>query len=442
MISSLPLSRITESIQYGYTTSSSLLGKGPKLLRITDIQKGSVDWESVPRCATDDDTHGRFSLRDGDIVFARSGATVGKSFLIQGDVHDAVFASYLIRVRFDRLRVEPRYAYLFFASDGYWAQVNEGASGTGQPNFNGTKLAALQMPVPPLAEQRRIVERVEALFARTRRARADLERIAPLSIAFRQRSLKRTFADAADASKLVPLGSLLTAIEAGKNMRCDERRPRAGEKGIVKISAVTWGRFDPGAIKTAPADAALDPRSRIADGEFLMSRANTLELVGAPVIATDVPPNTFLSDKVLRLRFRAPVDRWVLWFLRSSAGRQEIEARSSGNQLSMRNIGQGALREIPIPLPDAASRTKALDAIERGEERTAAAERDAARGLDLLDRLEQSILARAFRGELVPQDTAETGDATGPAAEVEDAPLVRRCRMRSVAALNEPLIRT
>ena len=170
---------------------------------------------------------------------------------------------------------------------------------------------------------------------------------------------------------------------------------------------------------------------RIADGDFLMSRANTLELVGAPVIAQGVPADTFLSDKVLRLRFRESVDRWVLWFLRSPAGRREIEARSSGNQLSMRNIGQGALRDIPVPMPAADVWAQTIAAIERGEECVTAASRDATRSLALLDRLEQSILARAFRGQLVPQEPNASDVTPETASNLPDGKGVPRRARRA-----------
>ena len=90
------------SIQYGYTESAIRKQIGPKFLRITDIQNNSVKWLDVPFVKIDDKTKKKYLLKEGDLVFARTGATVGKSFLIKGKIPESVYASYLIRVRFPK----------------------------------------------------------------------------------------------------------------------------------------------------------------------------------------------------------------------------------------------------------------------------------------------------------------------------------------------------
>ena len=89
------LGYITDVIQYGLSNSAESSG-GYRLLRITDIQDGRVDWDSVPFTSTDEPE--KYLLRKNDIVFARTGATVGKSFLISDLPYDSVYASYLINV--------------------------------------------------------------------------------------------------------------------------------------------------------------------------------------------------------------------------------------------------------------------------------------------------------------------------------------------------------
>lgn len=91
----------------------------------------------------------------GDIVFARTGATVGKSFLINDLPYDSVYASYLIRIRLIGI-LPPEYVYQFFNSACYWSQIIDKSVGVGQPNCNGTSLRELFIPLPPTKEQERI----------------------------------------------------------------------------------------------------------------------------------------------------------------------------------------------------------------------------------------------------------------------------------------------
>jgi type I restriction enzyme S subunit len=171
------LSEIATSVDYGVTASATEQPRGPKFLRITDIQNGSVDWDRVPWCECDDGTAAGGRLNQGDIVFARTGATTGKSFLIRDCPSNAVFASYLIRVRLSD-RADSRYVSHYFQTPEYWAQITASARGVAQPGVNASTLKHLKIPLPPIDEQRRIAEvldRAEALRAKRRAALAQLD---------------------------------------------------------------------------------------------------------------------------------------------------------------------------------------------------------------------------------------------------------------------------
>ena len=148
-----------ETPQYGFTESATYDDVGPKFLRITDIQNRHVDWEQVPYCRCPNPQ--KYLLKTNDLVFARTGATTGKSFVIQ-ECPKAIFASYLIRLRV-RDTVSIDYLYCYFQSAGYWEQIADESKGTGQPNLNGSKLAKLKVPIAPPAEQRRIVAELDSL---------------------------------------------------------------------------------------------------------------------------------------------------------------------------------------------------------------------------------------------------------------------------------------
>ena len=127
-----------------------------RLLRITDIQNNNVQWNNVPYTDFDSNKAESYLLNDGDILFARTGATVGKSYLVQGLTEKAIYASYLIRVQtYDA--VLPQYIKFYFESGYYWEQIEQESVGVGQPNVNGSILGNLQIPIPPIHEQNRIV---------------------------------------------------------------------------------------------------------------------------------------------------------------------------------------------------------------------------------------------------------------------------------------------
>ena len=149
------INAISKSILYGVSESAKTNGKY-RLLRITDIQNNNVQWDSVPYTDFDENKAKLYLLSDGDILFARTGATVGKSYLVQGLTEEAIYASYLIRVQtYDA--VLPQYVKFYFESGYYWEQIEQGSVGVGQPNVNGTILGNLHIPIPPIHEQDRIV---------------------------------------------------------------------------------------------------------------------------------------------------------------------------------------------------------------------------------------------------------------------------------------------
>jgi type I restriction enzyme S subunit len=150
------------AIGYGYTSKSSIKFTGPQYLRITDIQDDRVDWLLVPRIEEKISEVKKFLLKDGDIVFARTGATTGKSYLIK-EPPFSVFASYLIRVDPDRNSIEPEYLRHFFRSGNYWTEINAGISGAAQGGFNASKLGEMMFPLPVISIQKQLVKQLDEI---------------------------------------------------------------------------------------------------------------------------------------------------------------------------------------------------------------------------------------------------------------------------------------
>jgi type I restriction enzyme S subunit len=181
-------------INYGYTESASAEKVGPHFLRITDIKDNGVVWDTVPYCPIDKSDFPKYKLADGDIVFARTGATTGKSYLVRNPP-ESVFASYLIRVQLSDKELLPQFVNLFFQTHSYWDTIRAGVSGSAQGGFNASKLGELWIPFPKSSkEQMSVVAKFDGLSEQTQRLAAIYSRKLSLLAALKKSLLHRAFA--------------------------------------------------------------------------------------------------------------------------------------------------------------------------------------------------------------------------------------------------------
>ena len=157
---------VATSIQYGYNAPAKQCGR-IRMVRISDIHENLVTWTTVPFCDIDELDISTYLLRPNDILFARTGGTVGKSFLVRDVPYEAIYAGYLIRTRYSALLC-PQYLKYFMESPLYWQQLKTGTTATAQPNCNGQTLSNMLLPLPPAKEQYRIVEKINRAFAKVK----------------------------------------------------------------------------------------------------------------------------------------------------------------------------------------------------------------------------------------------------------------------------------
>ena len=149
------------SIQYGYNAPAIERGD-IKMVRISDIHDNVVQWSTVPFCKIAPHEIDTYLLKENDILFARTGGTVGKSFLVQSVPEPAIYAGYIIRTRYSQ-ELCPQYLKSFMESQLYWEQLKSGTIATAQPNCNGKTLGRMLLPIPPKAEQERLIRKLENL---------------------------------------------------------------------------------------------------------------------------------------------------------------------------------------------------------------------------------------------------------------------------------------
>jgi type I restriction enzyme S subunit len=390
------LGEISEGIQYGYTASASRK-KGPRFLRITDIQDGRVDWASVPSCEIGNDDAEKYGLKPGDIVFARTGATTGKSFLI-ASCPPAVFASYLIRVRACQL-VDPFFLSQYFNTRYYWDFIRENIAGNAQPNCNGSKLSKLPVIVAPLPEQKRIVAKIEELLAQVNAIRARLAKVAQILKRFRQSVLAAAFSE----GDSIALSEIVLDVKYGTAQKCT---PMPTGSPVLRIPNIGDGSIRLNDLKYAKLPSRELAALRLLPGDILMIRSNgSVSLVGKTALVSQKEAGFAYAGYLIRLR--VDVDRVLPEYLNSAlqthAVREQIEipARSTSG---VHNINSTELLRLEIHLPELERQKTIVHRVEALFRLADAIEKRVGAATKRADKLTQAILAKAFRGELVPTE--------------------------------------
>ena len=192
---------ISQSIQYGYNAPALVHGT-IKMVRISDIHENCIFWGNVPYCQIEEKDIDTYLLKVNDILFARTGGTVGKSFLVEEIPEKAIYAGYLIRTRYSSL-LNPRYMKSFMESQLYWEQLKNGTIATAQPNCNGKTLAKMLLPIPPTKEQDRIVKKLTKMSSFLDNYGLCQDRLNLLNERIREQ-LKKSILQEAIQGKLVP----------------------------------------------------------------------------------------------------------------------------------------------------------------------------------------------------------------------------------------------
>lgn len=204
------------------------------------------------------------------------------------------------------------------------------------------------------------------------------------------------------------IGDLLLRIETGKSFRCEPRPASPSEWGIIKVSAMTWGAFREEENKAVPAGVDFNPDYEIRTGDILVSRANTEEYVGAPVMVDRCRRHLLLSDKSLRLVPSEHLNsRWLYYLLSSPAIRREISRRATGTKDSMRNVSQETLASIHVQVPPLAEQDRIVAALEDHLSRASLGDQNLRQVRLRSSAFRRSLLDAAVSGRLVPRGSSD-----------------------------------
>ena len=342
------LDDIVESLDYGVTASADWLESGPKFLRITDIQSGAVDWPQVPWCTCSAREASERALRPGDIVFARTGATTGKSFLLRKVPEDAVFASYLIRIRLSQ-KADPVFISHFFNSDDYWNQINQSSRGAAQPGINASVLRALQIPLPPLEEQRRIA----AILDKASAIRSCSEKAARNAADIKASLFDEAFIahDRHGQWEQLALGELCD-VQGGLQVT-SARSAMPIRVPYLRVANVLRGRLDLAVIKEINCSQPELDRTRLQPKDLLVveGHGNPNE-IGRVAMWTEQPGEMVHQNHLIRVRSKASSldPEFLCFYLNSRMGRRHLLKRANTTS-GLNTISTSVVKSAPIIVP-------------------------------------------------------------------------------------------
>lgn len=244
----------------------------------------------------------------------------------------------------------PRYLYHYLRTRKDKIQAD--AFGGAQPHINQQYVKDLIIPLPPLSEQKRISEILDKADS-IRKKRAE-------TLALPDKLIRSTFIEMFGDPRTNPkkwkikkISDLITRIESGKSLASPNESTENCFR-VLKVSAVTWGKYDPSESKPLPANYnPPNERHIVQVGDFLFTRANTSELVGAVTIVRETPLKILLPDKIWRICWNELVTpEFACYLLRTPEVRRLMSDDASGSSGSMKNISQQKLLNISVYLPD------------------------------------------------------------------------------------------
>ena len=378
--------------------------QGVRLCNYTDVYYNDVirgELEFMSASATPDQVR-QFQLCAGDVLITKDSETaddIAIPAFIAEDLPGVLCGYHLSLIRPQRDRIDPKFLFWCMVSSMVRSQAENYAAGITRVGIRSDLVGSLLVPYLPLEAQRAIAHyldsetsRIDALIAKKRHM-IDL-----------QEERYRTALDITVSTldwPLAPLGRFVTRISQGDSPRAANRPAEPGEWGVLKLSAVKYGRFIPSENKAMADDAVIDRELMPTVGDLLVTRSNTPQYVGDVAAVTEAPGQVLLCDLIYRLKLDSRLHAsFAAAALLTARSRYQLSSSARGTSQSMVKLRGEDIKAIRIPLAPWAEQVRVVDALEKRRSLHATTRASLEHQIELLIEHRQALITAAVTGDL------------------------------------------
>ncbi|ENY9359173.1 restriction endonuclease subunit S [Salmonella enterica] len=399
--------------QNGYAfKSSTYIDSGDFVIRIGNVHDTGINLNNPAYVNATELNAEKFRLSQGDILMSLTG-NVGRTAFIKEEHLPAVLNQRVAKVAFSSL-IEKKFSFYLLRSNIVQSELLKCAKGAAQLNISTKDLDKIVVGIPSIREQKIIAEKLDTLLAQVDSTKARLEQIPQILKRFRQAVLAavvdgKSANTNTDERTLTTLGNIAKDIKYGTSKKCSETQ---GSTAVLRIPNIGPGYIINSNLKYADFDQKELATLTLKEGDLLLIRSNgSVDLVGKVAVISENDIEYLYAGYLIRVRpnKERSVPKYISYCLQSPQLRQIIEniARSTSG---VNNINSKELASLEIPLPPLSEQHEIVRRVEQLFAWADTIEKQVNSALTCVNSLTQSILAKAFRGELTAQWRAENPD--------------------------------
>ena len=400
-----------------------------RLCNYTDVYNNefiTLDLDFMQTTASEDEIS-KFGLRVNDVVITKDSESwddIGVPALVRETASDLVCGYHLALLRPHKQKMDGAFLLRCLQAKPVRVQLELAANGVTRFGIPKADIGAMTLPVPPFPRQRAIADYLDRETARLD-ALVDAKELVLGLLAEKRRALiSRAVTRGLDPRvplrdsgipwlgeiparwRSVRLRFLISHLEQGWSPEAESREPSENEWGVLKLNAVSRGRFDPSASKALPGDFPVRADLEVRSGDFLVTRSNTPSLVGDACFVSDTRPRLMLCDLIYRLALiTEKIDgRFLSHFLTVPEGRCQIETDARGTSNSMVKISQEHIKDWRIPVPPLDEQRAIVRSLDRETTKLDTMRVAIERTIALLKERRAALIAAAVTGQIDVQE--------------------------------------